>query len=209
MSTTRWLQVSAWSLSLGVTILAFITWGRDNAWQFQHLSPYQLFPVLGLIAFSLMWSHYVMGTVRELLGAKEAVLKRYFQWTGYAVLALICLHPGLLIYQLYRDGVGLPPGSYESYAAHGLGWITLLGTASLFIFLAFELHRVFGERSWWRYVVDASDAAMLGILYHGFRLGSQLQQGWYRYVWLVYTVTFVAVLVRKYSRRLTHQKSPV
>lgn len=191
----------AWALGFSVSLLAFVAWGDDNSWQLGHLSPYQIFPLLGLLAFSLMWTHYIAGTMQDLAGLPAERLRPYFRLTGYAVLALICLHPGLLVYQLFRDGYGLPPGSYERYVAPGLGWVTLLGTASLAVFLAFELHRIWGRKPWWHWVVDASDAAMLAIVYHSLRLGSQLQMGWFRYVWWFYAITLTAVLLRKYGRR--------
>src|SRR5437588_344845 len=80
-------------------------------------------------------------TIRQLLGLDFTVLKRYFALTSYAVLVLICLHPGLLVYQRFRDGFGLPPGSVGSYVGPRLGWLTLLGLVSLLVFLAYELHR--------------------------------------------------------------------
>jgi hypothetical protein len=198
VNKTLAFQTGAWSLSAIVTILAIVVWGQDFGW---HLSAdaYLLFPVLGLTAYSIMWSHYIAGTARELLGLGKDVLKEYYRWTGFIVLALICLHPGLLILQRFVDGHGLPPGSYETYVAPGLGWITLLGTASLLVFLAYELYRVYGGRGWWHYVTEAGDLAMLAIFYHGLRLGLQLQHGWYRYVWWFYGVTLVAVLIRSYS----------
>lgn len=201
ISRNSWFGLAAWATALAVCATAFVAWGHDNGWQITSLNAYQLFPLLGLLAYGLMWSHYVFGTIRELALVDKSVLRRYTRWTGYAVLVLICLHPGLLIYQRFRDGNGLPPGSYESYVAPGLGWITLLGTASLLVFLSFELHRFFKRRSWWHYVVDASDAAMLAIFYHGLRLGSQLRQGWFRYIWWFYGVTLIAVLIRKYAKR--------
>jgi hypothetical protein len=205
MALSKTAPAAAWTLGLIVSALAFINWGHDNAWHLSHLSVYLIFPLLGLLAFSLMWTHYVIGTVRDLMDVKPEVLKPYYRWTGYAVLVLICLHPGLLIWQRWRDGHGFPPGSYESYVAHGMGWITILGTASLCVFLAFELRRWFGKYTWWHYVVDASDLAMLAIIYHSFRLGSQLQIGWFRYVWWFYTATFIAVLIRKYSLKFNQK----
>lgn len=196
------MQLVAWLLAFVVCLLSFVAWGSSNSWNFSHLSTYQIFPLLGLLAFSLMWTHYILGTVKEVATANPDSLKEYYRWTGYAVLVLICLHPGLLIYQLLHDGLGLPPGSYEKYVAPGLGWVTLLGTASLLVFLAFELHRVYGKKKWWHYVADLSDLAMLAIIYHALRLGSQLQTGWFRYVWWVFAVTFVAVLARKYYFKL-------
>jgi hypothetical protein len=192
------LQVFAWSLSLVVVMLAFLAWSGTYAYHLRW-NAYIVFPLLGLTAYSLMWSHYVAGAVRQLMGLPPAILKSYYQWTGYAVLALICLHPGLLIYQRFVDGYGLPPLSYERYVAHGLGWVTLLGTASLLIFLAFELRRLYAKRSWWHYVTEAGDVAMLAIFYHGLRLGSQLQMGyWFRAVWWFYGLTLIAVLIYSY-----------
>jgi predicted ferric reductase len=198
----RNMQVIAWGLAVVACGLSFVAWGNGAAWNFSHISTYQLFPLLGLLAFSLMWTHYILGTFKEVATASPNSLKDYYKWTGYVVLVLICLHPGLLIYQLFHDGQGLPPGSYEKYVAPGLGWVTLLGTASLLVFLAFEFHRVFSHKKWWHYIVDLSDLAMLAIVYHGLRLGSQLQTGWFRYVWWFFAVTLVAVLARKYYFKL-------
>jgi hypothetical protein len=200
MDKARLFQIVAWSLSIIVSALAIIVWGQDFNWHVS-FNAYLLFPVMGLTAYSIMWSHYIAGTTRQLLGLDKQVLKEYYRLTGFVVLALICLHPGLLIYQRFRDGFGLPPHSYETYVAPGLGWITLLGTASLLIFLAYELHRQFGKRSWWHFVTEAGDVAMLAIFYHGLRLGLQLQHGWFRYVWWFYGITLVLVLTRSYSKK--------
>jgi len=195
----RDLQIFAWALSLLVAGLAIFDWGHDNGWQIWHFNSYQFFPVLGLVAWSLMWSHYVMSLVREVAGQPKEVLQKWFTWTGYVVLVAICLHPGILIYQRFRDGFGLPPHSYETYVAHGLGWVTLLGTASLLVFLAFELRRFYGNKSWWPYAANASDFAMLAIFYHSIRLGSQLRiMGWFYDVWWFYGLTLGVIIVRKY-----------
>lgn len=195
-----WLGL-AWTLGVLVCAISILAWGRDYGWHLLPFNAYQLFPVLGLLAFSLMWTHYMMGAMSGWRKLPSGALASYFRFTGYAVLALICLHPGLLIYQRFRDGYGLPPHSYESYVAPGLGWVTILGSASLLVFLAFEFHRVYGQHRWWHYVVDASDLAMLVILYHGLRLGQQLQHGWFRGVWFFYAASLILVLIDKYYRR--------
>jgi hypothetical protein len=192
------LDVFAWTLTTVVNILALYIWGYSLGWDFHSLSPYLIFPVLGLLAFSIMWSHYVVGKVRELI-SPETELKRFFAWTGYAVLVLILLHPGLLIYQRFRDGYGLPPGSYTSYVAPSMKWIALLGTVSLLIFLSFELKRWFEKKPWWPYVLSLNDIAMLAIFYHGLKLGTQIHVEWFRYVWWFYGITLIAVLAHKYS----------
>lgn len=201
--------IAAFGFGTVVTTLAVVAWGGYYNWHLLPLSVYTLFPLLGLVAYSLMWTHYVIAAVRDHFAIAKSSFKPYFTITGWVVLVLILLHPGLLIYQRYRDGFGLPPHSYESYVAPGLGWITLLGTASLLVFLAFELHRVWGDRPWWHWVQDASDPAMLAIAYHSLRLGQQLQMGWFRYVWWLYIISLVLLLIRKYSLRyLIKRKSP-
>jgi hypothetical protein len=193
----RYCQIIAWSVSLLVSALAIYAWGKTSGWHLS-LSPYQLFPLLGLLAFSLMWAHYVAGFVRQRLQVEKAVLSGYFEKTSLAVLILLFLHPGLLIYQRFRDGYGLPPHSYETYVAPGLGWVTLIGTVSWCIFIAYEFRRKFENRKWWQYVAMAGDFAMLGIVYHSLRLGDQLQTGWYRGVWFGYAIILVLILINNY-----------
>jgi len=195
-----------WLLSAVVTILAIYVWGSSLAWHLSGLSIYQIFPVLGLMAWSIMWSQYMVSFWQSRAGTKVR-LGDYFRYTGYAVLLLIVLHPGLLIYQRFRDGFGLPPHSYETYVAPSMAWITLLGTVSLLVFLAFELRRWFGDRPWWPYVANAGDVAMLAIFYHGLKLGTQLHVEWFRYVWWFYGLCLAAALIQKYLAKL-HRRNP-
>jgi hypothetical protein len=196
-TTLHFKQYLPWILSSIVSLIALYVWGHSFAWSLSAINAYQFFPLLGLLGFSIMWSHYVIGSLRQNF-LRHIELRPYFRYTDYAVLLAIVLHPGILIYQRFRDGYGLPPHSYETYVAPGMDWITLLGSVSLLAFLAFEFHRLFAEKRWWKYVVGAGDLAMLAIFYHGLRLGSQLQGGWFRMVWWFYGLSLLALLVRKY-----------
>jgi len=194
-------QTLAWALSSLVILLSVLAWGGYLHWQFTGFSSYQLFPLLGLIAFSVMWAHYVVGFARLKLGVEKEALRTYFQVTSIVVLVALLLHPGLLIWQLWHDGFGLPPGSYLGhYVAPAMGWIATLGLVNLCIFLAYELWRWYENRPWWHYVSAASDLAMLGVFYHGLRLGSTLQEGWFAILWYLYGISLVALLLYKYHR---------
>lgn len=206
MLPSKYISFVPWLLVAMVSLLAIYVWGQSFAWDFRSLNAYQFFPVLGLLGFSIMWSQHIVGFLKRTVWKNEA-FGPYFRYTGYGVLLVIVLHPGILIYQRFRDGFGLPPGSYESFVAPGMGWITLLGTASLLIFLAFELHRWYGKKLWWKYVLVAGDLAMLAIFYHGLRLGHQLQSGWYHGVWLFYGIALLAVLVHKYTLLALHKQA--
>ena len=198
MKRSQLVLLASWGAATIVSALAIIVWGQSFLWQFDVLSSYLLFPVFGLLAFSLMWTHYIAGSLRRALGVSKSVLQQFLNITGYAVLGLILLHPGLLIWQLLRDGKGFPPESYLHYVAPNMAWIAALGTVSLGVFLAYELRPWFQDRSWWPWVTRAGNVAMLAIVYHGLRLGSQTQTGWYHWVWLFYGVSLVASLSYNY-----------
>jgi len=203
MLRQQYLKVTAPALTLLVTILAFIAWSQMNGWKFDELSVYRVFPLIGLLAFSWLWAQYCMLALLYWSGQPKDSLQTYFRLSGYGVLVMLLLHPSLLAGKLWQDGFGLPPGSYGHYVAPQLRWVVVLGILSLLLFLAYESHRWFASRSWWRYVTYLSDIAMLAILYHGLRLGGDLQAGWYHFVWLGYGILFIVVLL--YVR--THKQS--
>jgi hypothetical protein len=203
----RNLQLFAWGVSLAALAVAIIAWGQGIRWKFSDLSTYQIFPVFGLAAFSLMWSHYIASVTRQYFALDKAVLRAYFEATSLAVLIAILIHPGLLTWQLWRDGLGLPPGSELNYVQSSLRWAVLLGMTALLVFVAYEFRRKFGGRKWWKYVQYATDAAMLMIFIHALNLGGQLQSGWFRGVWYFYGVTLIGSLAYTYYKKLTLVKN--
>lgn len=193
----------AWGLSAAVVIVAVMAWGQGMGWQFEGLSTYSIFPLFGLLAFSLMWAHYVVAAARTHFKIDSSVTKQYFEVTSLAVLAFILLHPGLLAWQLWRDGAGLPPSSELNYLGPDLKMFILLGMIAWVIFLAYEFRRQFKTRPWWKYVQYANDGAMVLILIHSLKIGSNLQQGWLKGVWYFYAVGLAGSLAYIYYKKLT------
>ncbi|MEX0748835.1 MAG: hypothetical protein WD467_02985 [Candidatus Saccharimonadales bacterium] len=200
------LPLMAWSVTSGACLLALIVWWQGLNNGLASINSYTLFPLLGILAFSIMWAHYIMSAVRQIMRAETEVLKTYFEITSWLALIALLLHPGLLVWQLWRDGFGLPPGSVlESYVAPTLRGVVILGTLSLAAFLLYELRRIFQTIGWWRWIQYLSDGAMLAVLYHGWQLGRHLQSGWYRMVWIMYAITLIAALGYRY-RGLVKEK---
>ncbi|MEK7603359.1 MAG: hypothetical protein AAB459_03905 [Patescibacteria group bacterium] len=197
------LRLFAWELAFLVTGLAFVAWGQSYRWRLGDLGILQIFPLLGLMAFSLMWAHYMTSFVRLQMGIQRKILKTYLEVTSFIVLVCLVLHPGLLIYKLWQNGLGLPPASYFNYVGKELAPAVALGSISLMIFLAYELRRKFVKSSWWKYVVWANGTAMIAIFVHGLRLGGQLMSGWYRFIWLIYGVLLVSLFVYQFLSRGT------
>lgn len=200
------LRLLAWGTSLLATGVAVIAWGQSLAWDFSFLSLYMLFPLFGLIAFGLMWSHYVTAALRQYAGLGKEVVQNYFEATSAVVLAAILLHPGLLGYQLWRDGQGLPPGSELNYLPNSKDFYVLLGMFSLFVFLVYEFRRAFDQKVWWKYIQYLSDIAIILVYIHAMNVGSRLQIGWFRAIWLFYGVTLVIALGYMYYCKLTDSR---
>ncbi len=187
------LQTAEWALG-GVTLATALgVWWQVRQPLESSLTLYEVFPLLGLIAFGLMWTHVVMGAIRRYHRLSERSTA-YRDVSMTIVLACIIAHPALVWLALARDGFGLPPLS--QYAAFGgtamLNAALFAGVVALTIFLAYELKRWFGERSWWPWIEWLQVPAMLLIIYHGLTLGGELAVSWYQAIWWLYAITLVA-----------------
>lgn len=185
-----------------VVLLAVYVWYHHRIEGAAAISGYAFFPVLGLSAFSLMWTLYVGDALRSYFNISAGAVQRYFSVTSWLVLILIMLHPGILWFLLFRDGLGLPPMSYLALYTDLMGRTALLlGTVSLGAFLAFELRRKFADRSWWKYVEYANIAAMFAIFVHALTLGVELHVAWYRILWFGYGLTLALAISYSYKHK--------
>jgi hypothetical protein len=205
-TNSKQVPAIAWGLSGLAFALAVIAWGDSHDWQLSQMGSYELFSLFGLIAFSLMWSHYVISAVRQHLGGDIRALKHYFEITSAIVLTAILLHPGLLLWQLWRDGSGLPPGSAKIYVGAAAYWAIILAIIAWIAFISYEFRRVFGKKRWWPLVQYASDGAMILIFVHALKLGGALRLGWYQGVWYFYGISFLAALLYGYNKKLQARK---
>lgn len=201
MHVTNQLRGGVWLLTLVVLLLALAVWWPAT----RHLTPYTVFPLFGLIAFSFMWVHFVAEAVRRYLDTPRDTLRRHFQITSYIVLFCILAHPLILETKLFVDGFGLPHQSLPAVYTQAIERVAILaGITALICFLAFEFHRLYKDRAWWRYVEWANLIAMLLIIWHGFTLGGAFRQPWFQVIWAGYAVTFVAaVTYSEYHKRRT------
>jgi len=198
-----WIRIISWGTAALSVLFVKAVWIDSYGWSFWTSGNYRLFPFFGLLAFGLMWSHYMTAAARILLKVDKSEVKDYFEITSLVVLFAIILHPGLLIWQLWRDGFGLPPQSYlENYVSPPLKWAAILGTISFVIFIAYEFRRKFKNKKWWVYVQAASDMAMVFIFIHALKLGRNLQSGWPLVVWSGYGLTILIALGYIYMDKL-------
>lgn len=197
----RNLQLFAWGLSAVAAIIAVVAWGQSVRWQVSDIDSYRLFPLFGLVAFSLMWTHYIASVARQHFNIDKKALHRYFETTSLVVLAAILAHPGLLAWQLWRDGLGLPPASELNFVSTNMRLYIIFAFTALLIFLAYEFRRWYQDRAWWQYIEKATDVAMVLVFLHSLHLGSQLQSGWLVPIWYFYGVTLGLSLVYIYYQK--------
>lgn len=206
MTTERKLQLGVWIGAAVVAALAILRWTQVRLADGE-LGPYELFPLFGLLAFTFMWTHFVSGAIRRLIGAAKETLRTFFIVTNWLVLAFILLHPGIFMFTLWADGLGFPPTSYLSiYVDLGARIALFMGTLSLIAFLAYELRRKFRKAKWWRFVEYANIAAMFAILFHALTLGGEVASGWFMVIWIVYGVTLVASIGYNYYYNRKNKK---
>jgi hypothetical protein len=202
MTKRKLATILQWTVGAVIFCMFVYVWATTRLSKgFSGVTLYDIFALYGLLAFGLMWTHYINGTTRRLLGLVSRSTS-YDMITKIAVLIFLLSHVGLLSLGLWRDGFGLPPLSYlsaYSYAAVAI----VLGSISLIIFLVYELHRWYSKKTWWRYVDVLQLGAMSAIFYHALVLGREVSTEWFNAVWWALGVTFVlsAVYNYRYDRR--------
>lgn len=190
------LVATVWGVGLLAVCAAVWVWYSQRLAGSQTLTSYAFFPLLGLMAFSLMWTHYIAGALRRYFGFDKKVLAGYLKITSWLVIFLILLHPGLLWFQLFQDGFGLPPASHMAAYTDSVARAALfVGSVTLTLFLMFEFRRWLSTRSWWRYIDYANIGAMLVIFIHALVLGGELDVLWYRWLWYAYGLTLIGAVV--------------
>ena len=144
-----------------------------------------LFPALGLAAFSIMWLHVVGGALREWL-TKYIDFQRFVGWSSAIVLVLLILHPALLL-----AGVGLRNTKLIfEYNEPKYIWLAII---AWFILVGYEVLKRFKKRDFfikhWNAVKLISTIGFFLTFFHSLGVGSDLQSGTLRYVWLTYGAT--------------------
>lgn len=201
-----------WLLAGFVVVSSVLVWIESREPGEESITVYDIFPLFGLLAFGLMWTHFVMDGLRRFHKIDAPKNSPYKTLSFGIVLGLLILHPGLLWLGLYNDGYGLPPASHIAAYQNQLLAVGL-GTIGLMIFLSYELRRWFSGRRWWKYVQWAQIAGMAAIFIHAIELGGELREDWFALVWWFYGITLLAAIIyveidkrRKGTNRGTNNK---
>lgn len=206
-STYRFIT---WILLGLVLIVPFVAWAESMSWQFASITVISLFPLLGLWAWSIMWTHYALGTLR-LVEPRIREVKIYSLLTRILVLFLIVLHPGLLIWTQWQVLGTWPPGSVYTYVGNSMEIYATLGAIALMFFASFEiLERLRNHpavRKNWFWVSLSQMIGMTLILVHSFALGGTIS-GWFAFYWFTLGALLIPCFGLIGRQDWSYRKSP-
>ena len=154
-----------------------------------------LFPFFGIAAFCIMWLHVIGGALQDWL-RRYVDLEEFVNNTSLVVFILMILHPVFLL-------IGLGAGaSNVFFSGNGYIWLGVIG---LVLLLTYDLGKAFKRRGlfirYWNAILLISTIGFIFIFFHSLGLGSDLQAGPLRVLWIIYGATGIAATIYNYGLR--------
>ena len=153
-----------------------------------------IFPLLGILAFTLLWLHSISGVF-------ESWLRKYFDFdqfiytTSTLIFISFVLHPFLLL--IYSDFSFTRVFSYADMRYLWLGVIGFLLLITYDIGKFLKNHNFFVRN--WDKILVISTIGFLLTFFHSLVIGSDLQSGTLRIVWIFYGITAILSTIYTYG----------
>ncbi len=200
MNAPRWQlspKTMPWLLFAVVVTVPSVAWLQTYNWE-PVLTISAVFPLLGVLAWSIMWTHYAYSWMRLHYPEAYSANALYDKVSTWLVLGLILLHPGLLGWQQYRLFGVLPPDSFYTGIAENLEPFVAIGALALVLFLIYEVvHRLRQKQSIqkiWGWISLSQLLAMVLIFVHGLQVGQIVLSGWMIGWWIILGVLLLPAL---------------
>lgn len=156
-----------------------------------------LFPLFGLAAFSLLWLHAISGVFEPWM-RKHINFDLYVQRTSGLILVCIIAHPLLVLASFNFSITNLFMVYGSTFIVLGIaGWVLLI---SYDIIKPLRKSYPFFARHW-TVVLAISNIGFLLTFVHSIFVGSDLQAGPLRAVWIFYGITAFLAIVHTYAIR--------
>lgn len=165
---------------------------------------YNIFPGLGLVAFTLLWLHSMSGVF-------EPWLRRCFDFdvyvrnTSFIIFLCIILHPFLLFVALDFD--------FNSLWLYGTAKYIRLGVIGWMLLIIYDLSKMlkrnnnFFARNWTN-ILLISTIGFIFTFFHSLFLGSDIQNSPLRTVWIFYGVTAILATIYTYGFKRFRKQTP-
>jgi hypothetical protein len=175
------------------------------AWALDATLMSNFFPAFGLLAFTLMWLHVVTWPFDFWL-KKHVDLKKFNHTTSLVVLFSIIIHPLLFFMQIGLEHIGVV---FSSEGAFYL-W---LGVIAWFMLITLDVGKALKKRGFfvkhWNKIIFISTIGFLLTFFHSLGLGSDLQAGPLRLLWIFYGITAILATIYTYGIRRFVEKRDI
>lgn len=211
--TLRYLIVVLW---LAIIVLPVAVWHQRLPGGFGFFTDpnvygqdivYAVLRLTALLAFSLLFIGIITQTFKKFWWRffKPARLQKFHEWSGRVAFTLAISHPILLAAAgFFSASKVFIPQILSEYAYERTMALGTLGLYALIISVGAAVLRKRLARLW-RGLHMMNYLVFYLILLHGLRLGSELQSGMLRYVWLVYAL--IVIVGQAYRVREGFKKS--
>ncbi len=166
---------------------------QTTQWAFDSSLTLSLFPFFGILAFTLLWLHAISGSFEPFL-RKHINFDWFVSVTSTIILVSIILHPLLLLASLNFSISNV-------FYYYGVKFV-LLGIVGLALLLTYDILKPLRRREFiarhWRKALIVSNIGFVLTFFHSLYLGSSLQSGPLRIVWIFYGVTAIISLIYTY-----------
>ena len=168
--------------------------GRNINWSLSTSFVFTLFPLFGILAFTLLWLHVVSGVFEPWL-RQYIDFYRFVQNTSLLIFISIILHPLLLL---------IPAGfNFNQVFTYGRFyiWLAIIGWLLLITYdigkLLKKKYNFFTKN--WRKILLISNIGFLLTFFHSLSIGDDLQSGPLRTVWIFYGATAILATIYTYG----------
>lgn len=165
---------------------------KNLGWDILGNFPNNLFPAFGLIAFSILWLHSISGVFEPWL-RDRINFDRYVQTSSIIVLISIILHPLLILMSLDFN--------LSRLYLYGETYIKL-GIIAWLLLITYDIGKLLKRYDFfvrhWRKILLISTIGFLLTFFHSLNLGSDLQSGPLRAIWIFYGVTGIISTIYTY-----------
>lgn len=198
MTTQRVWQIGYWKIIVLALALPVVVWGQGISWEFANLNLYTVFPLFGLIGYTVFWLQLLNQALADQLEANGIQARKFDPRTGPIFMTTVILHPLLLAIAQFPD-------STLNYVAENLRGYVLIAMLSLVIFLvtefAIRFKQAYFMKKYSRLINTVNYVTFVLIFLHSTRLGQHLQGGLLQGVWWFYGASglvFIGIMLHKF-----------
>jgi len=168
-------------------------WFQNSNLTWNTISSITLFPVFGLVAFSLLWLHSISGVFEPWL-RKHFNFDRFVHYTSLIILISIVLHPLLLLFYFSFNFKSIFIYGYKYIWLGIIGWLLLI---TYDIGKLLKRHDFFSRN--WNNILIISTVGFILTFFHSLYLGHDLQLGPLRTLWIFYGATGIFATIYTYG----------